>query len=364
MRHRFHALCPYFAMFPETFVETWIERLTKPGTLVLDPFCGRGTTPFQALVMGRNAIASDINPVAYCITKAKTNAPLAKSVRRRITELEKRYSSRSWESQRRRLPEFFHHAYRKNTLRQLLYLRDQLDWVNNDVDCMIAALILGSLHGETEKSRSYLSNQMPRTISTKPAYSIRFWEKHGYTAPERDVFELLRSRITYRYESDPPGLRGRVFRADMRELPRLLRATRPSIHCVITSPPYLDVTNFEEDQWLRLWFLGSRTHPTYRVISKDDRHERPERYWDLISDLWRVLGQVLAQKADIVIRIGGKNFDPEGMGKSLQATSIFSQRKVTLVSSETSPIKGKQTGSFRPGSKGCTTEADFHFRMT
>ena len=35
MRHRFHALCPYFAMFPESFVETWIDRLTKPGDLVL-----------------------------------------------------------------------------------------------------------------------------------------------------------------------------------------------------------------------------------------------------------------------------------------------------------------------------------------
>ncbi len=219
MRHRFHALCPYFAMFPEAFVETWIDRLTKPGSLILDPFCGRGTTPFQALLMGRNAIASDINPVAYCITKAKTNAPAPKTVRFRVTVLEKGYSRRSWEPKRRQLPEFFHHAYRMDTLRQLLYLREQLDWKNNDVDCMIAALILGSLHGETEKSSSYLSNQMPRTISTKPAYSIRFWEKHGYTAPERDVFELLRGRITFRYESEPPCLRGNVLRTDMRELP-------------------------------------------------------------------------------------------------------------------------------------------------
>ena len=25
MRHRFHALCPYFAMFPESFAEYWIK---------------------------------------------------------------------------------------------------------------------------------------------------------------------------------------------------------------------------------------------------------------------------------------------------------------------------------------------------
>ena len=26
MRHCFHPLCPYFAMFPEQFAEKWIER--------------------------------------------------------------------------------------------------------------------------------------------------------------------------------------------------------------------------------------------------------------------------------------------------------------------------------------------------
>ena len=29
MRHRLHALCPYFAMFPESFAETWIGQLSK-----------------------------------------------------------------------------------------------------------------------------------------------------------------------------------------------------------------------------------------------------------------------------------------------------------------------------------------------
>jgi hypothetical protein len=207
--------------------------------------------------MGRDALACDINPVAYCVTKAKTNAPAARTVRRRITELEKHFDNRAWESARRKMPEFFHYAYARQTLRQLLYLRSSLRWEESDTDCMIAAMVLGSLHGESQKSSSYLSNQMPRTISTKPAYSIRFWEKHEYTAPERDVFELLRERVTFRYESEPPRSRGTIFRTDMRELPWLLRDYCRPIRCVITSPPYLDVTNFEEDQWLRLWFLGA-----------------------------------------------------------------------------------------------------------
>lgn len=364
MRHRFHALCPYFAMFPESFVETWLERLTKRDDVILDPFCGRGTTPFQALLMGRRAVACDVNPVAYCVTKAKTNAPSIRSVRRRLTILERGFSHRKWEPARRKLPKFFHVAYSANTLRQLLYLRQELNWARKPADCMIAGILLGSLHGESKKSESYLSNQMPRTISTKPAYSVRYWERHEMTAPSRDVFDLVRRKASFRYESEPPTTRGLIFKTDMRDLPRLAGYFPCPVRCVVTSPPYLDVTNFEEDQWLRLWFLGSVPRPTYRVVSKDDRHERADRYWDLISDMWRTLGQVMANKADVVVRIGGKNIDAEQMGARLVATSVFAQGRVELVHFETSTIKRRQTDSFRPGSKGCLVESDFHFRFT
>ena len=233
MRHRFHALCPYFAMFPESFVEKWVAKLTKPGDVVLDPFCGRGTTPFQALLMGRKALASDINPVAYCVAKAKTNAPKLNGIRRRITEIERGFDKKMWEAHRRQLPEFFQHAYSPNTLRQILYLRASLCWKENDTDRMIAALTLGALHGESRKSSSYLSNQMPRTISTKPAYSIRFWKQNGYSPPMRDAFDLLRARLAFRYESEPPPLRGTVLQTDFRELPRLIRGHQELIRCVI-----------------------------------------------------------------------------------------------------------------------------------
>jgi len=363
VRHRFHALCPYFAMFPEAFVETWVGRLTRPGQTVLDPFCGRGTTPFQSLLMGRAVVASDVNPVAYCVTRAKTNAPPAAAARRRIAELEAGFSHRDWEPARRRLPEFFRHAYAPATARQVLYLRDRLAWRTRNADCMLAALALGSLHGETAKSSSYLSNQMPRTISTKPAYSVRYWKRHGLRPPERDAFELLRSRLAYRYASDPPATRGLVIRADVRELPRLLPASAGPIRCVVTSPPYLDVTSFEEDQWLRLWFLGGPPRPTYKLVSRDDRHETPAAYWGLIADVWRSLGQVLAPRSDVVVRLGGKDFDPELVARQLVGAAVFSGRRAELVATETSAILNRQTDSFRPGSRGCLVEADYHIRL-
>ena len=133
MRHRFHALCPYFAMFPEQFAEHWIEKLTSKEDLVLDPFCGRGTTPFQAVLMGRRALANDINPVAFCVTAAKTRAPALSTLNRRIKYLENGFSARSWVPRLGVQPAFFQRAYSTRTLSQLLYLRESLA-------CLVPAL--------------------------------------------------------------------------------------------------------------------------------------------------------------------------------------------------------------------------------
>lgn len=358
MRHRFHALCPYFAMFPETFAEKWINRLTRRGDTVLDPFCGRGTLPFQALLMGRNAIGCDISEVAYCVSRAKTNAPAFTTVRRRITELEEGFRPERYEARRRALAPFFRAAYSSSTLRQILFLRESLRWRESNVDCMVAALVLGSLHGESARSPSFLSNQMPHTISTKPAYSMRFWDQNDMRPPRRDCFELLRTQAAYRYMSERPDMTATVFHGDMRDLPR---KKLPPIGCVITSPPYFDVTSYQEDQWLRLWFLGGDEHP--RASRREERTSDQNLYWRLIGDMWRTLGLVLSRKAAVVVRIGAVRYAPEVLVKQLVASAMVSRRTVRLVDSVVSEIKGRQTESFRPGSKGCTVEVDCHFAV-
>lgn len=359
MRHRFHALCPYFAMFPESFAEHWVGELTRKGDTVLDPFCGRGTLPFQALLMGRNAVGADINEVAYCVTRAKTNAPSLGVLKRRLTRLENEFDPNRFEAARRELPEFFQVAYRPATLRQLLFLRSVLRWRTSDVDCMVAALTLGVLHGESERSPSFLSNQMPHTISTKPDYSVRFWRERGLRAPERDAFELLRKQADYRYESERPAGTATVHHTDMRELPRIGLPT--GIKCAITSPPYFDVTSYQEDQWLRGWFLGGPTKPT--ATRTEERTSNVDRYWRLIGDMWRMLGLVLARRAHVVIRIGAVRYAPEVLAKQLSGASVLSKRKVVLAGQWVSELRRRQTDSFRPGSKGCSVEVDCLFEL-
>jgi hypothetical protein len=350
-------------MFPESFAEHWIERLTKPGDIVLDPFSGRGTTATCALLMQRRAVACDVNDVAYCLTRAKTFAPALPSIKRRLTLLEAGFDPADWKQSVRTSPEFFVHGFEERTLAQLLYLRSKLKWKRSRSDGMVAALVLGSLHGEMDKSSSYFSNQMPRTISTKPAYSVRFWKARELAPPKRDVFALLRARAEYRYATPPPSGEAIVLHRDMRDLARIADELPRPIHCAIMSPPYLDVTNFEEDQWLRLWFLGGPPHPTRGRISRDDRHESSDSYWRFIADMWRSIGQVMANGADVVIRLGSRLTPPEKLQHLLVASSRFSGRPIRLLHHEVSALKNRQTDAFLKDTKGCLVEIDCHFRF-
>jgi hypothetical protein len=351
-------------MFPERFAQHWISEMSAPGDLVLDPFCGRGTTPFQALLQDRRALASDTNAVAYCVTRAKINAPSKARVLRRLAQLRRDYDPTAEAQRTQPLPEFFGFAFAPTTLNQLLYLRRRLRWRTSDTDAFIAALLLGSLHGESDRSAAYLSNRMPRTISTKPQYSIRWWTRYGFEPPERDAFGILRQRVDFRYATPPPTGSGEVFHGDMRGLPTIARRHQRRVKLAVTSPPYLDTTSFEEDQWLRLWFLGGPPRPTIGRVSRDDRHWSATPYWALIADMWRCLGRLMSEDSHVIIRIGTHRSPPHEIVERMEAAASFARRTIALDSWTVSDIVRRQTDAFRPGTHGHRSEVDLVFSVT
>lgn len=59
----------FWARKPHNVVAAYIRRYSKPGDVVLDPFCGSGVTAIEALRLGRKAIAVDLNPAATWVTR-------------------------------------------------------------------------------------------------------------------------------------------------------------------------------------------------------------------------------------------------------------------------------------------------------
>ncbi len=287
--------------------------------------------------------------------------PSLATLRVRLTVLEKLWNEADTNIETGWLLDFYRFAFAERTLRQLVFLRSRLSWQSSSVDAMVAALVIGSLHGESERSPSYLSAQMPRTITTKPDYSVRWWLAKGYLPPERDVFALLRTRADFRYASGVPTGQAGVRLGDMRDLPRTSLGDHPA-RLAVTSPPYLDTTDFEEDQWLRAWFLGGSELPR-KSGATDHRHRSEDRCWQMIADTRRALGQIIGPRGHVVIRIGARSLSPDRPRDAVVGASELSGRRVRLISHETTSLVHRQTDSFRPGSTGARLELDCHFRF-
>ena len=68
--HGFH---PYPAKYTPQLVNKFFNLYCKRGFTIVDPFCGSGTTLVEGVLNGMVLVFFDFNPIAYIISRAKTN---------------------------------------------------------------------------------------------------------------------------------------------------------------------------------------------------------------------------------------------------------------------------------------------------
>lgn len=244
-------------MFPSAFCDAVIQKYSSKGDTVLDPFAGRGTALYSAATAGRHALGVEVNPVGWVYSRTKLSPAENDRVDERILGLQA--VAHHYSAAARDLPEFFRHCYTFEVRRYLLCARDLLNWRRNNVDRTLMALLLVHLHGKASDS---FSNQMRQTKAMSPKYAIRWWKSRNFKPPQIDPVEFLRKKMRWRYaKGRPPTTSSKVYLGDsvsiLCELSGNLRRHtlgRPSL--LLTSPPYLGLTNYHYDQWLRLWLLG------------------------------------------------------------------------------------------------------------
>lgn len=259
-RHALNAICPYFTMFPLEFPLRILRRNPR-AKLALDPFCGRGTTLYAGRFKGIRTIGIDCSPVAVAISRAKL---ASFSMEATLAVAEELLSSEIMPE----LPQgqFWELAYHPETLRDLCRLRaGLLDTNDSDATVLLRATLLGVLHGPLTKVGSYLSNQMQRTFSPKPNYSVRFWRERNIFPPKIDIRVALKRKLqriargTYPFVGE--GWRD-VHLGDASNK-NSYESVPGGIELVITSPPYYGMRTYVADQWLRNWFLGGPPRVDY-----------------------------------------------------------------------------------------------------
>ena len=78
---------PYYAMFPIEFAFDIVNKYSKKGDKILDPFCGRGSSVFAGSVLGRESTGIDINPLGWLYSNVKLHPARKKNVLNRLKEI-------------------------------------------------------------------------------------------------------------------------------------------------------------------------------------------------------------------------------------------------------------------------------------
>lgn len=338
---RLNAICPYYTMFPLDF--PLHQLAAKPDAArILDPFCGRGTTLFAARLAGLPSVGIDINPVAVAIAQAK----LAQVTSGAVVRLARQILSSGAQGE---MPkgEFWQLCYEGETLREIVTLRASLIELNTPTAAVLRAILLGILHGPRNKQLpSYLSNQMPRTYASKPAYAVKFWKARGMEPTRIPALDVIARRADRILKSAPLAQGGRVYLGDSTEI---LRGLSQKFDLVVTSPPYYGMRTYVSDQWLRSWFLGGLPEVPYGSSGQIARQPNQEAFIQALANVWAATARRCRRGARLAIRFGAlpsARTDPEQLTLSSirQADAGWSVKEVRPAG--TSPKHARQAEQF------------------
>lgn len=247
-----HSIHPYPAKFVPQIPRALIEKLSHPGALVLDPFCGSGTTLLEAMLLGRRALGSDLNGLAVMIARAKT-AILTTDSQRYLAEFVRRVEAfADLPSLRPTMGDAPHfknrdHWFSEESVRDLTQIRNAIAGVPDQVlreylSVCFSAIVVKSSRQENDTNWRAID----RKYATGDAH--RFFAKRA-----RD--NLARSR-------ELGALVGQASSAVVTETDaRKLWIPAESVDLIVTSPPYANSYDYYLYHKLRLFWLGIDHYP-------------------------------------------------------------------------------------------------------
>ena len=255
---------------------------------------GRGTTPIQAMLMGRVAAGSDINPISVLMARPRIHAPSIDDMCARLQQIPLSCAVAAADCGLR----VFYHPH---VLAQLLalkrwFIQREAQACLDGVDDWIRMVCLSRLSGHSPGFFSVRT--MPPNQAVSIATQTKLNKKHRLTPPDKDVRSLIVRRTRSLLRSSLPAThrdcRFAVGRAD-----DLHHIKSNSVHLIVTSPPFLDVVDYRKDNWLRCWFAGIDAH---RLPM--DVHRSPAKWADFVRRCFCEFASVVRPGGHVAFEVG------------------------------------------------------------
>lgn len=292
--HSLHEVS-YRACFKPQLPDFFISRLTERGDSVHDPFMGRGTTPVQAALTGRRPLGNDINPLSKLLVRPRLEPPS-------LTDVVKVLDSVPWElavDVREDLTVFYH----PETLRRLTNLRDFLlarapladEYPDHAVD-WVRMVAINRLTGHSPGFFSVYTLPPNQAVTIDAQRKIN--ANRNQVPDPRDVRAIILKK-TKSLLSDGAVSRhphGALFTGNASDTPRLQDG---EVELVVTSPPFLDIVQYAQDNWLRCWFAGIDVNTVCIAM-----HKTVEAWQGMVHQTLREQARILRPGGHVAFEVG------------------------------------------------------------
>jgi hypothetical protein len=318
--HSLHEIS-YRACFKPQLPRFFIERLTRPGGVVYDPFAGRGTTLLEAAFLGRRPIGNDINPIARLLVLPRLDPPTIEEIGARLDEYD--LAGRAAEERppwRRRhglascrrattpkdLLVFYHPETlgKLIALRRILLERERAGQIDR-VDAWIRMVALNRLTGHSPGFFSVYSLPPNQAVSVASQQKIN--QRLKQKPEPRDVKAIILKKSRSLLADLTPAERRRLAGAASRAFFAIEPADRTasiadaSVDLVVTSPPFLDVVDYATDNWLRCWLAGidAKSVPITFTRSLADWTSMMERVFGELRRILKRRGRIAFEVGEV-----------------------------------------------------------------
>lgn len=246
----------YRACFKPQLPRFFIQLLTRKGDTVYDPFSGRGTTVLEAGLLGRTVIANDANPLSRILIEPRFFPPDLAALEKRLLSIPRPEGRADID-----LSMFYHPDTEKEIVALREYLLSRKTAHRDDmIDRWIAMAATNRLTGHSKGFFSVYTLPPNQAVSPKSQERINRMRSQvpEYRDTRRIILNKTKSLLRTLTDEEKRNL------AKAGKMAMLLsgdaQATREiiddSVQLTVTSPPFLDIVQYREDNWLRCWFNG------------------------------------------------------------------------------------------------------------
>ena len=244
---------PYFASYHPSIPGTLIEWITKKNDIILDPFCGSGTTLIQSELSARTGIGIDANPLACLISKVRTTPIPEKNLTFNLILQQIEKEINEFYQNGEKFEEFMPRIiipkipnldkwFKKNVQIELGLIKNHIDKIKNkDIQDFLKVIFSNIIVKVSNQSHETQYCTKEKIYNSKDAFNL-FKKKIEIGMDEiKSYNKLIKTKSC------------KIICGDLRNKVKL---ESQSINAIITSPPYLNAWDYHLYQRFRLFWLG------------------------------------------------------------------------------------------------------------